>query len=385
LRLQQRDQAKAIQLSKVGQFGPALEIIDAALAEDPSDLEALLLRVRMFRMVEHNEAAIAAIERATPIIMAASNRKAQAELAFERGLILVQMKEFERALDYLLEAAEDGNPGHFGAICDTLVRLDRHEEAVAWRHKILRMRDAEVGCEASDVITTGRPKSFDPTCPERNIVAYCLFGSDPFYHECAITNARVTPILFPEFTARFYCAPDLPMDVLKALRAARAQVMISQNPGGSGSSPMAGKFWRFLAFDDPDVDVVLCRDVDSPILPRERAAIDMWLAGSKPLYCLRDHPIHAELILAGMWGGFTGVLPPLGPLASEFAKIDHSRFSDQSFLRTVVWPRVRDHAMLSIDSIQSLDGSVDFPEGYPKYGRLHVGVSWTRSQILGDA
>jgi hypothetical protein len=51
------------------------------------------------------------------------------------------------------------------------------------------------------------------------------------------------------------------------------------------------------------------RDVDSPILPRERAGIDLWLASDAPFYCLRDNPIHAEPMLAGMWGGFTGLLP----------------------------------------------------------------------------
>src|SRR5262245_15000662 len=370
----------------VGQISPALEIIDTALAEDPNDVAALLMRVKTLRMAGRHEEAMAEIERATPAIMATGNRTAHAELIFERGFIFREMGRLDQALNCFLEATEIGDPNvdYYSAICDTLCRgLDRKEEAVEWRHKILRMRAAEASCAPQDVITAGRPKPFDPTRPERNIVSYCLFGSDPYYHECAITNARVTPIMFPEFTARFYCAPDLPRKVLKALNAAGAQVLISGNHGGENTSPMAGTFWRFLPFDDPSVDMVLCRDVDSPILPRERAAIDMWLAGSAPLYCLRDHPVHAELILAGLWGGFTGVLPPLGPLASEFVKTDHSRFADQRFLRTVIWPRVRDHAMMSIDSIVSLDGSVDFPQGYPNLGRLHVGVSWTRAQMLG--
>ncbi len=367
----------------VGQIAPALDIIDAALAADPKDLLALLMRMKTLRMAGRYDEAKTAIDAAAPVFERSQNCQVLAEIAFERGFILQASGGLEQAVPHFLEAAERGdpNPDYYSAICDTLCRLDRYDEAIPWRHKILRMRDAEVRCAPGDVITAGRPQPFDPTRPERNIVSYCLFGSDPYYHECAVTNARVTPVMFPEFTARFYCAEDLPASVLKALAAAGAQVMIPRTVADAQTSPMAGTLWRFLTFDDPGVDVVLCRDVDLPILPRERAAIDMWLAGSKPFYCLRDHAVHAELILAGMWGGFTRVLPPLGPLASPLVREDHTKFADQRFLRTVIWPRLRDHAILPIDSFPSLDGSVDFPPGHPKHGRLHVGSSWTRAQI----
>jgi hypothetical protein len=384
--LTQSDLDKIDQLQMTGQYPAALAIVDLVLSMNPVDLDALLARINILRNAKLLDAAKSAIEATAPVIADAGNAIAEADFAYERGcFILQQAGRLAEALECFRDAVRAGsdNVDHCSAMCSTLCWLDRYDEAIEWRQKILHMRAAEVDCAPEDVITAGRPKEFDPARPERNIVSYCLFGNDPYFHQCAITNARVTPVMFPEFTARFYCAPDLPGNVLEALAAAGAQVMISQNHGGEGMSPMAGTFWRFLTFDDPDVDVVLCRDVDSPILPRERAAIDMWLAGSAPFYGLRDHPIHAELLLAGLWGGFTGVLPPLGPLASKIIQIDHTKFADQTFLRTVIWPRVRDHAILSIDSFPSLAGAVDFPEGYPKHGRQHVGVAWTRAQILG--
>lgn len=370
----------------VGRIAPALAILDAALAAEPGDVEAQLLRIKTQRMARRFDLAMTEIERTAPAIAAMGNAAARAELTFERGFVLKETGKPEAALECFLEAARLVKPSadYCSAICGTLCQLDRTDEAIEWRHRVLKMRDAETICSPGDVIKTGRPRTFDPTRPKRNVVSYSLFGSDPYYQECAVTNARVSPVMFPEFTARFHCAPDVPMNVLAALRAAGAQVLISKGREGGATSPMAGTFWRFLAFDDPAVDVVMCRDVDSPILPRERAAIDMWLAGPKPFYCLRDHAIHAEPILAGLWGGFTGVLPPLGPLAGKFVRTDHSRFADQRFLRSVIWPRVREHAMLAIDSFPSLEGSVDFPDGYPNRGRLHVGVAWTRKQIFGQ-
>jgi hypothetical protein len=380
-----KDQFERIyQLVMVGQLAPALDLADAALVADPADLEALLVRIKVLRLQHRLDEAEAQARAAAPLVEQTGNPVARAELTFESGLVLQERGMLAGALDHFRKAAAlQDNVVYFSAICDTLCKLDRNEEAIEWRHKVLQIRNAEVSCAPADVVAAPRPRAFDPTRPERNIVSYCLFGKDPYYHECAITNARTNPVMFPEFTARFYCSPDLPRNVLKALDAAGAQILIPQAAAKSAASPMAGTLWRFLTFDDPQVDVVMCRDVDSPILPRERAAIEMWLASDKPFYCLRDHPIHAELILAGMWGGFTGLLPPLGPLASRIVAADHSRFADQKFLRQVIWPRLRDQAIMAIDAYGSLEGSVPFPPGHPKHGRLHVGISWTRKQILG--
>lgn len=379
------DLAEAWNLVRTRQIAPALEIIQNALDADPSDLSAAILKIKTLRVDAQFDEALAAIEQAKSLADQANLESAHAELAFEHGFLLQARGKQEDALALFRDAAAVDEPriDYLGAVCSVLCQLDRDAEAIEWRTRILRLRDEEVRCAPSEIVNSERPKSFDPNARGRNIISYCLFGDDPFYHECAITNARMSEVMFPEFTARFYCAPDLPDAVLRALRSTGAQVMISKSTEDQKISPMAGTFWRFLSFDDPGVDVVLCRDVDSPVLPRERAAIDMWLDSDKPFYCMRDHAVHAELILAGMWGGFTGLLPPIGPLASGTVSEDYSRFSDQRFLRNVIWPRLREGAIMQIDSIPSLDGSVDFPNGYPKYGRQHVGVAWTRKQIFG--
>ncbi len=67
-----------------------------------------------------------------------------------------------------------------------------------------------------------------------------------------------------------------------------------------------GLFWRFLVEDDPDVDFFLVRDADSVMNIKECAAVEDWLASGKAFHVMRDLPIHAELILAGMWGAHRG-------------------------------------------------------------------------------
>lgn len=366
------------------QIDGALELVASILAIRPDDGDALLWRVKAFRTAGRLDAAAASLDHAAPRLARTGDPRLQRELAHERGFILMRQNRLEAALAQLEEAVRSDQPDveHASTLCLVLVRLGRIEEAAQWRHRILRMRDAEAQALDADVVTPGRPAAFDPARRERNVVSYSLFGSDPFYHRCAMAAARMTPLVFPEFTARFYCAPDVPRPVLAALRDSGARVLISTLPTEDVSA-LAGTLWRFLAFDDPEVDVVLCRDVDSPILPRERAAIDLWLGGEAAFYCLRDHVLHAEPLLAGMWGGFTRVLPRLGPLIGKHIKSDHSRISDQRFLRTRIWPMIRGQAVLQIDSYASLPGAVDFPGGFPKDGSSHVGIGWTREQILG--
>jgi len=78
---------------------------------------------------------------------------------------------------------------------------------------------------------------------------------------------------------------------------------------------------RFEAMNLPDWDYLIFRDLDSGMIPsrcrpvpllnfvllvgifmREVNAVEEWLESDLPFHIFRDHPYHAEYILAGMWG-----------------------------------------------------------------------------------
>ena len=63
--------------------------------------------------------------------------------------------------------------------------------------------------------------------------------------------------------------------------------------------------WRFLPPVDPQVEIFLCRDLDSRISEREVAAVTEWLASSRPLHSMRDHPAHNTPLLGAAWGANT--------------------------------------------------------------------------------
>ena len=79
-------------------------------------------------------------------------------------------------------------------------------------------------------------------------------------------------------------------------------------------------------------------------------------------------------MLAGMWGGVAGVLPPLVQLLAgyEYNPITESRTADQKFLNRMVWPSIKDHCLIH-DRIFRVLGARDFPVGSELAGGRHVG------------
>lgn len=57
------------------------------------------------------------------------------------------------------------------------------------------------------------------------------------------------------------------------------------------------KIWRFLPSVDDTVDIMASRDLDSPLLERERAAMNEWLLSNLTFHSMRDHPYHAVSML----------------------------------------------------------------------------------------
>ena len=64
-----------------------------------------------------------------------------------------------------------------------------------------------------------------------------------------------------------------------------------------------GYFRRFLPLSDPGVARFLVRDCDSRVSTAEAKLVADWIASGYPFHVVRDHVLHNDLILAGLWGG----------------------------------------------------------------------------------
>ena len=61
-------------------------------------------------------------------------------------------------------------------------------------------------------------------------------------------------------------------------------------------------YGRFLPLVDPQVSVMVSRDLDSRLTTREQAAVEDWLNTGLAFHVMRDNPQHGTEILGGMWG-----------------------------------------------------------------------------------
>jgi hypothetical protein len=267
------------------------------------------------------------------------------------------------------------DPSVRNVLVTCLWRLGRMGEArvEGWRNLDLKDRLAAQALAASPFAQAAlRPggRGFDPGQPRANIIAFSLWGDRPEYITGAIVNAQIAPHLYVGWTARFYCDTSVPADARAALAQYGAQVVLMDRPEHQRIRPM----WRFLASDDPDVNVFVCRDADSRLNARELLAVTDWLRSGRRFHVMRDHIYHMELILAGMWGGMAGVLPPLADWLAQGAAYFDNRWGDQAFLADLVWPLIRGDACVHDAEYRFPDGIArDFPAGYDLPGLIHVG------------
>ena len=221
---------------------------------------------------------------------------------------------------------------------------------------------------------------FDYKTPNRNIIAFSLWGEDPVYVHGAIVNARIAPNLYYGWRTRFYCDRSVPPDALDELRRCGAEIVMVEDP----QLLPVRHLWRFLVSDDPDVDWFVCRDTDSRLNAQELLAVEEWVHSGKAFHLMRDHVYHMELILAGMWGGMARVLPNMREMILGNRDYAANRFSDQAFLMEMVWPQIKEHVLIH-DSYYRLHGARDFPPGYRLPRPIHVGGAvknigtWRRS------
>lgn len=263
-----------------------------------------------------------------------------------------------------------------------------HEQAAEWLVTALfHAGDAAGAAREADAVLTRKDRAARSAPPPialaapaetararrtRRVVALSLWGGDPTYAWGAVENARLTPHYYPGWACRVYHDDSVAADVLAALDAAGAERAVM--PAGSG--PKEGLFWRFLAADDPDVDLFVCRDADSRLNAREAAAAAEWLASGLPFHVMRDHPMHSELMLAGMWGGTAGLLPPLAPRIGAFAAASKDgRLKDQRFLACHVWPLIAERCLVH-DSAHPSHGRPFPPVAIdPCFAFTHVGAA----------
>lgn len=311
--------------------------------------------------------AVAALTRARTLY------PAQPDLALNIGMALLAANQIDAAL-VELQAAERENvdppPMLLDALAHAWGRAGRLDLARACGERSLLAKDAEAGPSPEAASTALPAHAFNPADSRRHVISFSLFGTQPRYLDGALANTHAATRFYPGWTCRFHVDDSVPAETCAALVANGAQLRRMPRPPRLAD----GLFWRFTVLDDPEVTHFLLRDADSVLNAREAAAVRAWLASGRGFHVMRDHPAHTDLMLAGLWGGVRGRLPPLQALLNGFhyRTGTQSRSADQAFLAERVWPHIR-HDCLVHDSVYRVLGAQDFPPGSALPPGRHVG------------
>ena len=180
------------------------------------------------------------------------------------------------------------------------------------------------------------------------LISFSLWGGNRFYTQGAIENARLAPKIYPGWTVRYYCAPDVPLSIRSDLLSYGAQIIERDAVRGS----YEGLFWRFEPAADPTIERFISRDTDSRLNEREAAAVDEWIVSGDPFHVMRDHAEHEVAMPGGMWGARGGSLPQLPAALASWHSFSE-KGCDQEFLSRLVWPFVRDRTLVH-DSMMAI-------------------------------
>jgi hypothetical protein len=294
------------------------------------------------------------------------------DLAAQKGLIatLNRLGRWTETRDHLRRLLRDHADdfdlhSSLGAVLGHLGQLD---EARAHGTLALALKDAAARATPRDLSDVPVP-NFDPNNRKKNIIAFSLFGTSDRYCAGAIKNVQAARFIYPGWTCRFYVDEDVSPAIRGDLIKEGAEVKLV----GGLPCERYGTLWRFLVADDPSVDRYLIRDCDSVLNVRERVAVDEWLATACHFHVMRDIYAHSELVLAGLWGGVRGALPPMAEaIVAYVERFVYHRTLDQCFLREEMWPTIR-QSVLVHDSQFAFGDRRDFPPVGRMLPGHHVG------------
>lgn len=318
------------------------------------------------------------------------------ELVPNHGLALKEMADVKRRLKKYDEAYEiidkaisnyDGDKIEvYNSKMEICEEMNKIEESSYYSKLLIKLKKKEAN-ETQKVfkIPSENPvennlknsfgKGYDNEGNNRkSVISYSLYGNSPKYCEVAILNVKLAKSIYPEWKCRFYVDKTVPEEVISRLKQENAEIIFVNQE----QREIPGTFWRFLVIDE-SVDKFIIRDADSLLSYKEKAAVKEWLNSGKYFHVMRDSRMHNELILAGMWGGYNGVIKNMFGLMKDYLKenMDVNRISDQVFLRKRIWKTVIQSALVH-DSYHLGEEGKSYPEyeisDIEKIEFFHIGM-----------
>lgn len=173
----------------------------------------------------------------------------------------------------------------------------------------------------------------------KKIISFSLYGTDPKYTYGAICNAEIAQIVYPGWICRFYCGNSVPKNIVEKLSEYNNVEIIEMRE----DNKISYMTWRFLAYDDLDVEVVISRDADSRLSFREKTLVDLFISSDFLFHDIRDHHLHMH-VMGGTWGMKRGAISSMSDLLKT-TSVGMGYGEDQNFMFLVVGPLLKNKTL----------------------------------------
>ena len=169
----------------------------------------------------------------------------------------------------------------------------------------------------------------------KKIISFCIWSSSKCYLETSLKNISLRRDHFPGWRLIFYIGKDVDPRLIDSIRKDEYCEFIdmSNHPHDAKHS-----LWRFNSFFSEDI--VISRDCDSLLIPRDFFCVNEWLKSDKDFHIIRDHPKHTDKILAGMFGCRNGAFNKHKEIMLDFLKQTLDWGCDQYFLNKYIYPDI---------------------------------------------
>lgn len=236
------------------------------------------------------------------------------------------------------------------------------------------------------------------------VISYSLFGYNKERHANCFDfnsyfrglnlNIRLAAVLFPDWTIRVHMDNSTYLGFKDIFDALPIQIKICES-----AELTHAMLWRLLPAFDETVERFICRDLDGPLMPRDRQAVLDWENSDMAAHSITDSVSHNIEMLGGMVGFKSAdfrnslnasSLSDLISNANEFMSSNFGRtldFStkgeDQTLLCLYVYPKFRDSKSIKQHYVLGMKDS-----GLPGYSNtipdLNIGLDESTMNSLGS-
>ena len=127
-------------------------------------------------------------------------------------------------------------------------------------------------------------------------LSFCLYNPyNPYYYVGLLENIAIAQRDFPGWAIYVYIGNDVDLDFQEKLLELGCRL---RQTGEIGDVNMV---YRFFAIDEPDIDLMVVRDIDSRVHWKDQWAIRQFVSSPARLHIIRDNRVHTVPILGGLW------------------------------------------------------------------------------------